>query len=598
MKHFCIFLLFVAMQATAQGDDEVWLMDLPSRIDTDAISRDGRPDTWIAVDYEIDRGKGVMLFARGNSQAPRLSLPLGVSGWHEIRLGIYYGMGPGHVDDRVLGVKLSGDASLNRIGRESYFTKDGSYPAKDFGFFDIAETLWKCADLTGQDLVIGHPPRGEMAELESNLTYVRLVPMTDADVQQWKEEQPTGKTKRLMASYDAGSMRQWGVSSAEDFLAEFAPMRDSDFDIVTYGMARGSSTLYPSKVGDLIQLRGAHERGKWVHACIDKGLDPLAEAIKAAHACGLRFFPRNRLAGPQLPPKHLRLDYGGKLLADHPEWFSTHPNGEPTRHLSFAFAGVRDFHVRLMREWVEDYGADGVAVLFSRSQPFVYYEQPVCDAFEEEYGEDMRELPVGDPRVQRTRANFITQFLRDVRDMLDEVGAAQGRYIPNCYLVPVHNSPANKPPEAAESSLAELLFNALDVESWIREGLVDYLDVHLHMYGEHDGTAVMDKIREITSLAEGTETKVFVDIYPRRLPPRVYRKIALNYYDAGADGLAFWDTYNRYFRHSEWAFVKRLGHAQDLQRWEGKVDDYFRTVPLRRLDGFVTDQVFSRPTDG
>jgi len=33
--------------------------------------------------------------------------------------------------------------------------------------------------------------------------------------------------------------------------------------------------------------------------------------------------------------------------------------------------------------------------------------------------------------------------------------------------------------------------------------------------------------------------KVFVDIYPRRMPPRQYRKIAMSYYEAGADGLAF-----------------------------------------------------------
>ncbi|MBQ15375.1 MAG: hypothetical protein CMQ17_13365 [Gammaproteobacteria bacterium] len=28
--------------------------------------------------------------------------------------------------------------------------------------------------------------------------------------------------------------------------------------------------------------------------------------------------------------------------------------------------------------------------------------------------------------------------------------------------------------------------------------------------------------------------KVFVDIYPRRMPPRQYRKIAMSYYEAGA----------------------------------------------------------------
>jgi hypothetical protein len=51
------------------------------------------------------------------------------------------------------------------------------------------------------------------------------------------------------------------------------------------------------------------------------------------------------------------------------------------RGTSLAFDGVREFYLRLLREWVEDYEADGINLLFSRSYPFVYYEEPVCVAF-------------------------------------------------------------------------------------------------------------------------------------------------------------------------------------------------------------------------
>jgi hypothetical protein len=247
---------------------------------------------------------------------------------------------------------------------------------------------------------------------------------------------------------------------------------------------------------------------------------------------------------------------------------------------------------------VEDYHADGVNILFSRGYPFVYYEKPVRDAFQKQYGIDMRQRPVGDQRVQLVRASFLTGFLRQVREMLNEVGQAQGRHIPACYLVPVHAPPANITPEARASALAECLFSALNVPVWIRENLVDYLGVHLHVSGEHDGTKVQPKIREFTSLAKGSRTKVFVDIYPRRMPPRQYRKVAINYYGAGADGLSFFDTQNRYFRASEWAFVKRLGHREDLAGWKGKGDDYYRKIPLRRLDGFSVGHEFYMPTDG
>ncbi len=571
---------------------DIWISDLTQCEPREAVARDGKEGTWVAVDYEVDEGKGVMLYGVPGSDAPPLKLRLKVEGWHEVRLGIYYGGGAGGVTDRTLCAKLSGDAAFSRFKAETYSGKDGVYPEKNFGGWDIAEAFWKCADLSGQDLIFARPPRGQMAALETNLAYVRLVPMDRAAVSAWKDEQPSGGTKVLIANYDGGNRAQWGVCTPEDALAEFEGLRDSDFDIALYAVASCCRTSYPSKVG--VFVRSA----QWVKDSWRNGINPLAEAIKAAHACGVKLFPQNRLVGCNLPPSAHAGVHGGEFMADHPELLCTYPDGEPTRHLSMAFPEVRDFYVRLLREWVEDYKADGINLLFSRSWPFVYYEEPVCQAFREQYGEDMRKLPVTNERVQRTMASFVTLQLREIRVMLDEVGKAQGRYIPNCYLVPVQTPPPNMPVETRGSSLSECLFNALDVATWIREGLVDYLVMHIHLYERHDGKAVQPKIREVTSLAKGTRTKVCVDIYPRRMTPGQYHKVATSYYEAGADGLAFWDSFIRYYRSSEWAFVKRLGHREDLPGWEGRGDDYHRTVPLRRLDGFLMGREFSGPTDG
>ena len=572
---------------------EVLISDLTRLEPASAISRQPRPGAWTAVDYEIEDAPGVMLFGLPGSDAPPLTLRLELDGWYQIRLGIFYGGGSGSVGERILCAKLSDDAGFSRFASEQVRpAKDGNYPEKVLAWSDVAEAFWKCADLTGQDLIIAHPPRGAMAEKETNLAYVRLTAMDETDVLGWQSEQPGERTKVLIANYDGGNMNEWGVSTPEDFLSEFECLRDSDFDIALYGVAACSRTVYPSKVGTHNPTR------PWQKECVANGIDPLAEAIKAAHACGIRLFPQNRLAGLNLPPHSHADAHRGEFLADHPEWMCTYPDGKPTRHLSLAFSPVRDFHLRLMREWVEDYQADGVNLLFSRSYPFVYYEEPVCEAFRREHGLDMRTLPVEDQRVQRVRAGFVTEFLRQVREMLDEVGAAQNRHIPACYLVPIGNSPPNAGEAAANSGLAECLFNALDVPTWLREGLVDYLVVHLHVYGGHDGTAQQAKIREFTEVERPPRSKVFVDVYPRRMPPRQYRTIAMSYYAAGADGLAFWDSYGRYYRASEWAFIKRLGHRDDLPRWEGKGDDYYRAVPLRSLDGHAMGREFSAPSDG
>jgi uncharacterized lipoprotein YddW (UPF0748 family) len=320
--------------------------------------------------------------------------------------------------------------------------------------------------------------------------------------------------------------------------------------------------------------------------------------VEAAHECGVKLFPQNRLVGVHIPSRHFKEDYGGALMLKHPEWMCTGPDGRKLRHLSLAFPGVRTFHVRMMREWVEDYHADGVNVLFSRSFPFVYYEDPVCDAFREAYGEDMREAPPSDVRVQRARAEFVTLFLREVKSMLDEVGSEQGRQVSSCYLVPVNNSPPGITQTGRDYALAECLYNALDVETWIAEDLVDYLVVHLHAFTRHDGTQFQSKIREFTRLSQGRRTKVIVDIYPRRMTAEQYREVACSYYAAGADGLSFWDFQNRYPRVSEMALVKRLGHCEELPGWKGRSSDYFRKVPLTKIDGCLTQGEYALPLDG
>lgn len=182
-----VLLLHISLSARAEDvRQEVWISDLTLCEPAKAISRDHRPGTWLSANYEVAEGKGVMLFAMPESDAPPLALKLKVKGWYQIRLGMFYGG-----RDRYLSAKLAGDPAHSRFGREIIYRRDGNYPEKKVERYDISEVLWKSADLTGQDLIIAHPPSGTMAQKESNLSYVRLVPMDEAAVAEWKSEQPT-----------------------------------------------------------------------------------------------------------------------------------------------------------------------------------------------------------------------------------------------------------------------------------------------------------------------------------------------------------------------------------------------------------------------
>jgi len=159
-----------ASRAVAEQARQLWLRDLAQCMPVAAVSRDARPGTWLAVDYEVDEGPGVMLFALPGSEPPALTFKLNAIGWCEVRLGFFYGADAGGTVERYLCAKLSKDPAFSRFGPETFRSdKDGNYPDKTLRWFDLAEVFWKCADLTGQDLVIAGPGKGEMGEFEGNL---------------------------------------------------------------------------------------------------------------------------------------------------------------------------------------------------------------------------------------------------------------------------------------------------------------------------------------------------------------------------------------------------------------------------------------------
>ena len=103
----------------------------------------------------------------------------------------------------------------------------------------------------------------------------------------------------------------------------------------------------------------------------------------------------------------------------HPEWAKRTREGMPCTNLSIAFPEVRRYWLSLLRETL-DRGVDGVHLHLQRSQPFVMFEEPVVRGFQERYGIDPRTLPDDDPRLLAHKADFLTQFLREVRALVDE----------------------------------------------------------------------------------------------------------------------------------------------------------------------------------
>jgi len=201
------------------------------------------------------------------------------------------------------------------------------------------------------------------------------------------------------------------------------------------------------------------------------------------------------------------------------------------------------------------------------------YEPPLVKGFKSETGLDARMLDEWDERWLRYRSRSMTQFLRELRHELDQVGDQLGKRL--------ELSATSFPAED------ENLFYGLDLETWIEEGLVDTL---VPMGVSHSSGEV--ELDYYIRLTQGTNCKFYpflragLDRSGNRRPhtPANYRDSALKAYQAGADGLTIWDEFAVHYR-SPYYGLRRLGHVDELKRGPVQVDPERRVIKLHSLGG-------------
>ena len=274
--------------------------------------------------------------------------------------------------------------------------------------------------------------------------------------------------------------------------------------------------------------------------------------------------------GPGFPYKLNALQQNPYYYANR-QYTLKDEGGKRSSILSLAYPDIRDHWVSLLEESVE-YGADGIHLCLNRTNPFVLYEEPVSASFREKYGIDPLSLAYDDERWLRHRASFVTQFMREIRRMLDEKGRQMGHRLG--VAVTYHRSPSP-------------LYHALDLETWSKEGLVDYLMPQwIHLAKDNGPEIVAEIATELKSY--GGSAKLYPDIFPRTPSGEDYAEKCKALYDAGADGFSFWSAEMRTPRASEWAVVKHLGHYDALERYRDEAPAFWRRVPLWELGGIST----------
>ena len=253
------------------------------------------------------------------------------------------------------------------------------------------------------------------------------------------------------------------------------PLGSSNAGILVWGLGPGSVFCYETKVGQIFgeglteEQRGLLRTGDlWVHEnvmnLLEGGRGPLGMAVARARELGIKLYARlemNHEYGPAKDDNWLWVAFVGDLNKKHPEYRI----GNAVL-LDFKHKEVRDFKLAILREAAE-LGVDGVSMDFAVYPPF--FAEPDAGA------------------------GIMTQFVRDVRAMLNEVGEAQGRQLDLMVRVP----------------FVDYEKLGLDWKTWVEERLVDII-VPTH---RHASDYFNIRVDEFVSVARPAGVKVYPTIW-------------------------------------------------------------------------------------
>jgi hypothetical protein len=272
-----------------------------------------------------------------------------------------------------------------------------------------------------------------------------------------------------------------------------------------------------------------------------KGLIPHKVAMAYAHAIGIEFYAMIRIGiGTFVPP----MDVIGGIYAERPELRCLARDGTPLPKISYAYPEVRELMLDIIREVADD-ELDGINLCFMRGVPLIGCEEPVVQALKEQYGVDLSDVSDDDERLARVRSSFVTDFMRQVRIIADEVGERRGRPL----IVSV----------MANGTLDGGLLKSCDIRTWVEEKLVDemvavaVLTQYLHANG----------VRHI--------------IYVGPDGPAAYMSALLTCAEAGSDGVMVWDMNGVQELSDHWALLRQLGHTDRV------IDHPDELAPLKRI---------------
>lgn len=322
---------------------------------------------------------------------------------------------------------------------------------------------------------------------------------------------------RVLCNDDGWIMGTYGPPLAPADMRDkmIAPYAGSPVDVFLWSVGGHEVYDYETEVGERFGDgyedldEGQQRKAENLRQMIKAHGGPVTVILQLCREAGLAFFPSVRM-NEHYDMEESAPNYG-RLRRDHPELCIGRP-GEPIPHgslewgirtgLNYAFPEVRTHMSNIIFELIERFDIDGIELDYMRHPAFFR----VPEACQYRY--------------------LMTDFLYGVRTKLDEVSEKKGKQL----QLAVRVSP----------TLADAKRIGLDTEVWMKEGMVDMLVAG-------GGFIPFEMpIREWVATAEGTDCRIYGCFEGLRplLNEKSLKALALRYWEAGVDGLYFFNYYS------------------------------------------------------
>ena len=301
---------------------------------------------------------------------------------------------------------------------------------------------------------------------------------------------------------------------------------DLGIDTITYAVGDCSVLLYDTKVGekwghnvDLTDHPIWWKATRNLRSMIERGMDPLMVVCEHAKSKGFQFLPCLLLNLTHTSHGRVTNCRIADFTTDHPEWSvgpePEYPEAKYDTHgrLSYAVPEVRENRLKVVKELLCDYPADGIELSMT-----------------------IGIAPLIARKEVKEHTSTLTDWMKQIRDIGDNASQSQG----------IDKRIALRLSSTIEGN-KEM---GIDVERWIKDELVD--TVILDNSGSDGFEGQTDILREFVQLTKGTNVKILAGIEATNntdLTPAVNYAAASNAYHVGADGVFFHTYYPMPTRH-------------------------------------------------